>query len=149
IAAIGVDHVVDNMINDWCATLDALSELDMIDTDRTAYIGLSMGTRFGLPFVAATGDRLRGAVFGKNGLTAPVLLNTSERFKKDAPKITTPILFHVQWDDELFPREGQFELFDLLGSKDKRLIAFPGSHVSTTPTAIQMWCDFIVNCLTG
>ena len=23
--------------------------------------------------------------------------------------ITVPVLFHVQWDDELFPRDGQFE----------------------------------------
>jgi hypothetical protein len=65
------------------------------------------------------------------------------RFSQDAPRIKVPVLFHVQWDDELFPRAGEFELFDLLGSPDKRLIAFPGSHGTATPAAIQMWCEFI------
>ena len=47
------------------------------------------------------------------------------RFQQDAPNIKIPVLFHVQWDDELFSRDGQFELFDLLGTQDKQLIAFP------------------------
>ena len=147
IAAIGLDKVIDGMIDDWRATLDTLSQLDTIDTDRIAYIGFSMGTRFGLPFVAAVGSRLCCAVLGKNGMSAPAALNAASRFKQDAPRITVPILFHVQWEDELFPREGQFELFDLLGSHDKRLIAFPGSHNTAAPAAIQAWCDFIVHRL--
>jgi hypothetical protein len=53
------------------------------------------------------------------------------------------ILFHVQWDDELFPRTGQFELFELLGSRDKQLIAFPGAHRAAAPAAIKAWCEFV------
>jgi hypothetical protein len=53
------------------------------------------------------------------------------------------ILFHVQWDDELFPRTGQFELFELLGSRDKQLIAFPGAHCAAAPAAIKAWCEFV------
>src|SRR5215475_9953189 len=67
-AAAGVDKVTDGMVDDWSATLEALGQLDTINANRVAYIGFSMGTRFGLPYVAAAGSRLRCAVLGKNGL---------------------------------------------------------------------------------
>jgi dienelactone hydrolase len=147
LAAVGVDKVTDGMVDDWHATLDALSQLDAINADRIAYVGCSMGTRFGLPYVAAAGNRLRCAVLGKNGMRqaspASAAVNMAPRFQRDAPKITVPILFHVQWDDELFPRDGQFELFDLLGATDKRLLAFPGPHGTAAPAAIQAWCEFV------
>jgi dienelactone hydrolase len=146
-AAAGVDKVTDGMVDDWRATLDTLSQLDVIDAERIAYLGFSMGTRFGLPYVAAAGDRLRCAVLGKNGMRqaspASAATNMALRFAQDAPKITMPVLFHVQWDDELFSRDGQFELFDLFGAHDKRLIAFPGPHGASAPAAIQAWCEFV------
>ena len=137
------------MKKNWRATLNAVSQLDMINPDRVAYLGLSMGTRFGLPFVSATGNRLRCAVLGKNGMRAPTEMNTALRFTQDAPKVTVPVLYHVQWNDELFPRAGQFELFDLLGTQDKQLIAFPGSHNTTPPAAVRLWCQFIADHLIG
>jgi dienelactone hydrolase len=147
-AAIGVDKVTDGMVDDWQATLDALSQLETIDGDRIAYMGFSMGTRFGLPFVAAAGDRLCCAVLGKNGLRqTSAMASMAPRFAQDAPNIKMPVLFHVQWDDELFPRDGQFELFDLFGSPDKRLIAFPGPHGAAAPAAIQAWCNFATHHL--
>jgi dienelactone hydrolase len=152
-AAAGVDKVTDGMVDDWSATLAALSSLDSIDANRIAYIGFSMGTRFGLPYVAAAGSRLRCAVLGKNGMRQaspmPTAVNMAQRFKQDAPTITVPLLFHVQWDDELFPRDGQFELFDLFGSRDKQLIAFPGPHSTATPAAIDAWCGFLAQKLSG
>ena len=99
------------------ATLDALGQLDGIDATRIAYMGFSMGTRFGLPYVAAAGDRLRCAVLGKNGMRQTSgMANMAPRFERDAPTIKLPLLYHVQWDDELFPRDGQFELFDRTGN---------------------------------
>jgi dienelactone hydrolase len=152
-AAVGVDKVIDGMVDDWQATLEALSHLDTIDANRIAYMGFSMGTRFGLPYVAAAGDRLRCAVLGKNGMRqaspASAATNMAPRFQQDAPKITVPVLFHVQWDDELFSRDGQFELFDLLGAHDKRLIAFPGPHGGSAPAAIDAWCAFTMQHLAG
>jgi dienelactone hydrolase len=149
IVAIGVDKVTDSMIDDWSATLDVISQLDTINADQIAYIGFSMGTRFGLPFVASARDRLSCAVLGKNGMRAPAGMEMAARFTRDAPRIMVPILFHVQWDDELFPRDGQFELFDVLGTQDKRLISFPGPHSAAAPEAIQMWCEFITQHLAG
>lgn len=153
LAAAGVDKVVDGMVDDWRTTRDALSALDAIDADRIAYMGFSMGTRFGLPYVAVDGDRLRCAVLGKNGMqhtaNVPAGVDMAPRFAQDAPNIRLPILFHVQWDDELFQRDGQFELFDLLGTSDKRLIAFPGAHSLSPPEAVQAWCMFIEQHLAG
>jgi dienelactone hydrolase len=147
-AAMGVDKVTDGMVDDWGATLDALGQLDGIDATRIAYMGFSMGTRFGLPYVAAAGDRLRCAVLGKNGMRQTSgMANMAPRFERDAPTIQLPLLYHVQWDDELFPRDGQFELFDRLGTSDKRLIAFPGPHGTSTPEAVHAWCEFVTRHL--
>lgn len=153
LAAAGVERVVDGMVDDWRATLAALGQLAAIDVSRVAYLGFSMGTRFGLPYVATAGERLRCAVLGKYGMqqatSTPAAVNMAARFVRDAPKIAVPTLFHVQWDDELFPRPGQFELFDRLGAQDKRLLAFPGPHGAAAPAAIQAWCEFVVHHLAG
>lgn len=150
-AAAGVDKVTDGMVDDWGAMLEALCQLDSINANRVAYMGFSMGTRFGLPYVAAAGGRLRCAVLGKNGMRQASSMTAAAamapRFKQDAPKIMVPVLFHVQWDDELFPRDGQFELFDLLGAQDKRLIAFPGLHGAAVPAAVDAWCAFVTQHL--
>jgi fermentation-respiration switch protein FrsA (DUF1100 family) len=60
-----------------------------------------------------------------------------------ARAISAPVLYHVQWDDELFPRDGQFELFDALASAGKRLIARSGPHAETHPDDEASWQDFI------
>lgn len=89
-AAIGVDTVTDSMVDDWFASLDALGDLDAIDASRVAYLGFSMGTRFGLPFVAEAGRRLRCAVLGKYGMrqppTMPAAVNMASRFTRAAPR---------------------------------------------------------------
>lgn len=48
----------------------------------------------------------------------------------------------MQWDDEIFPRDGQFELSDALASADKQLIARPGPHTRTHPDDQTSWQDF-------
>lgn len=151
-AEIGVEAITDGMVDDWTATRAALSELDVVDGSRVGYVGLSMGTRFGLPYAAGAGGWLRCAVFGKYGLcqsplvSAPV--DAAARVARDAPRVDVPVLFHVQWDDELFPRAGQFELFDRLGSPDKHLIAFPGTHRGASQVAVRTWCEFVAERLT-
>ena len=150
-AATGIEAVTDGMVEDWRATLDELSRLDAVDADRVGYLGFSMGTRFGLPYLAAAGSRLRCAVLGKYGLRQPdgmpAAIDMGPRFARDAPRVTLPLLFHVQWDDERFARDGQLALFDLLGSRDKRLIAYSGGHTTTPPEAVTAWCEFIAGRL--
>jgi dienelactone hydrolase len=119
----------DRMSADWQATLDALSDLPSIDSGRVAYWGLSMGTMFGVPLVAAE-PRIKVAVLGLCGFTGPSADRgrIATRHAAEAPRITCPVLFFVQWHDERFYRQGAFDLFDQVGSKDKRLHAHPGAH---------------------
>ena len=42
--------------------------------------------------------------------------------------VSCPVLFLVQWHDELFPRDLAFELFEAFGSTDKRMHVSPGMH---------------------
>lgn len=151
-AADGPDLVVSRMTGDWLATIAAVDDLGVADTGAVGYLGLSMGSRYGPPLAAALGDRMRCAVFGKFGLhqspPVPAALDMTRLIRDAARQVTARTLFHVQWDDELFPRGGQFSLFDLLGSVDKRLLAFPGRHTETHPDAVAIWRDFLVNSLT-
>ena len=153
LADMGVDNALDGMVEDWCDTLEHISALDQIDSDQVAYMGFSMGTRFGLPFVAAAGDRLRCAVLGKNALEpsdeARMANSPGHRFKKDAPNIHVPVLFHMQWDDELFARDSQCALFDMIATEDKRLIAYSGPHGRAAPEAVDVWCQFLESNLKG
>jgi dienelactone hydrolase len=147
IAKAGVERVLGRMTRDWRATIDTLTSEGVADAGRIGYLGLSMATRFGLPLAAAMGSKLRGAVLGKFGLRqGPALhpgLESAARVSDDARSLVTPVLFHVQWDDEVFPRDGQLELFDLIGSADKQLAAFPGTHSDTKDDALDLWREFI------
>ena len=152
IAEEGAANVVERMKGDWRATIDAVTELRVAATDVLGFIGLSMGSRYGLPLAAELGDRLRCAVFGKFGLeqslSLPRALDTADVTRRAADQVRARTLFHVQWDDEVFPRKGQFALFESLGSDDKRLIAYPGRHGETHPDAVSVWQEFVAAGLT-
>jgi dienelactone hydrolase len=146
IAAEGAVNVVARMTGDWCAAIDAVADQGLAATDALGYIGLSMGTRYGLPLAAALGRTMRAVVVGKFGLETDVMppaLDTSDELREAAAGVRAKTLFHVQWDDEIFPRAGQFELFELLASEDKRLLAFPGGHSETHADAIVVWREFV------
>jgi hypothetical protein len=64
------------------------------------------------------------------------------RWTADA-KVAIPVLFAMQWDDERFEREGQLELFEMLGCRDKRLLAYPGQHSDDGPEAFEFAAAFL------
>jgi hypothetical protein len=88
-------------------------------------------------------------VLGLCGVTADdeVRADLIARLRADAPNLRCPTMFLMQWGDELFPREGVLELFDLLGAGDKRLYANPGGHAETPEHVRPLTRAFIASQL--
>ncbi|MCH9671039.1 MAG: alpha/beta hydrolase [Gammaproteobacteria bacterium] len=139
---------VQGMIADWAAVIDALMALPQVDPARIGYWGVSMGTMFGLPMVACE-PRVRVAVLGKAGMSGSSVARSGidTYFREYAQRVTIPVLFSIQWDDERFERDGQLELFDRLGAENKRLHAYPGKHVDNGPEAFRVQAEFLMSYL--
>lgn len=112
-----------------------------------------MGTRYGLSVCAALASRLRCAVIGKFGLAQtdllPHRLAANDTITSAAGSIRAPILQHVQWHDEIFPRHGQLELFDIFPSPDKQLRGRTGNHALTRPDDEIAWREQVAAHLNG
>lgn len=151
VATEGAANVVERMVGDWRATIEAVAARGLAATDVLGYLGVSMGARYGLPLAAALGERVRCAVLGSFGLTQtsllPQALDTADVAREAAGRLGARTLFHVQWDDEVFPRAGQLALFDLLATDDKRLIAYPGTHGDVPAEAVAAWQAFLADSL--
>ena len=148
IAAEGIEAVTARMTADWLDTVSVLAGLGFADAAHVSVFGMSMGARFGLPTAAALGPRLQCAVLGKFGIRQAAPLHPGLRapglMAAAARAVSAPVLYHVQWDDEIFPRDGQFELFDALASTDKQLTARTGPHDQTHPDDEASWQDFLM-----
>jgi dienelactone hydrolase len=105
-------------VPEWRAVLDAVQELDHVGAGPAGYWGVSLGCGLGVPFVAAE-PRVRAAVLGLGGALASA---------GAAARITVPVEFLVQWDDERVPRAQSLALFDALASAEKTLHANTGRH---------------------
>ena len=105
-------------VPEWQAAIDALAKLDWIGSGPVGYWGVSLGTAIGLPLVAAE-PRITAAVLGLMG---------HETLAEQAARITVPVEFLLQWDDELVPRADGLALYDAFGSACKTLHANPGRH---------------------
>nr|WP_240980222.1 dienelactone hydrolase family protein [Ramlibacter agri] len=112
-----------SFVDDWLAVLDGLAGLPAVDATRIGWVGLSMGTAFGLSVLARL-PAAASAVFGKWSVNFP----GSSHIAADAARIRCPVLFVQHWNDEFFDRAGTLDLFDALGAPDKRLHAYPGAH---------------------
>ncbi len=132
----------DDHVAEWHGVLTALRELDEVGDGPLGYWGLSMGTIYGLPFVASE-PRVQAAVLGLMGLIGP----SRDRLEVDAKTITCPVLFLQQWDDQLMSRQSVFDLFDALGTLDKRLHAHPGEHAAVPSEELKSSVDFLVRHL--
>ena len=135
---------IDRMVADWRCVLDELRSTPGIGPVPVGYWGLSLGTILGLPFVAAE-PRIRVAVLG----LAPLGGAWLDRHTADAPRVAVPVLFLQQWDDELFRRRDVLNLFDAIGTADKRLHVNPGSHALVPPDEFDATERFLVERLSS
>lgn len=137
--------MVEDMIADWQVAVAAATSKLGFDVWKFGYFGLSMGSFFGIPYLA---DRARNnepisvATLGLLGTTGPVIA-LAKRLKHDANAIKSPVFFVMQLEDELFPRDGCLELFDSLGSTDKRLHANPGLHPAVPAEEVDFCFEFV------
>ncbi|MEV4437660.1 alpha/beta hydrolase [Streptomyces sp. NPDC049577] len=112
-------HLAELAVPEYRTMLDALQELPEIGTDGpVGYWGINMGTAIGMPFVAGE-PRITAAVFGQHW---PDVL------AEQAKRITIPIEYDMQWDDEHISREEGLALFDAFASKEKSLHVNSGRH---------------------
>ncbi|MFD5427964.1 dienelactone hydrolase family protein [Streptomyces sp. NPDC127084] len=106
-------------VPEWRAVLDALQECEHVGRGPVGYWGVSLGCGLGVPFVAAE-PRVRAAVLGLGGALASA---------DAAARVTVPVEFLVQWDDERVPRDQCLALYDAFASTEKTLHANPGKHM--------------------
>ncbi|MGW2840956.1 dienelactone hydrolase family protein [Streptomyces sp. NPDC001493] len=111
-------HLAPQAVADWQAVLTAVQRLDHVGVGPVGYCGMSMGCGLGIPLIAAE-PRIRAAVLGLLGVRG---------LAEDAGRITAPVQFLVQWDDQMVPRDQSLALFDALASAEKTLHANPGKH---------------------
>jgi dienelactone hydrolase len=137
------DQVLPQALADWTATLDALRAAGLAGWGQVGYFGVSMGTRFGVPLAAAE-PRISAAVFGLFGCQ-----DEDSPLGQAARKLTIPLLFLLQWDDELFPRADALRLFDLFGSQAKTMHANPGGHLGLPRAELEAMVGFLRRHLGG
>ncbi|GAA3159259.1 MULTISPECIES: alpha/beta hydrolase [Streptomyces] len=127
-------------VPEWRAALDALQGLPEIGADGpVGYVGIGLGTAIGVPLVAVE-PRITAAVYV---CTWPdVLIEAAQR-------ITVPIEFDLQWDDERIPREASLALFDAFASKEKTLHANAGMHLELPRFEADSAVRFFVRHLGG
>lgn len=137
---------VEDMTADWTTALDFIRSQADVGTGPVGYWGLSMGTIYGAPFVAAD-DRIEVAVLGLMGITGPD--HYQPTITAAAGDIDVPVLFIMQLEDELFTREQGLALFDALGTTDKRLHANAGLHPAVPVEELHHSVAFLIAGLTG
>jgi dienelactone hydrolase len=111
-------YLAGQAVADWQAVLTAVQRLGQVAARPVGYCGMSMGCGLGIPLIAAE-PRIRAAVLGLLGVHG---------LAEDAARITVPVQFLVQWDDQMVRRDQGLALFDALASAQKTLHANPGKH---------------------
>jgi fermentation-respiration switch protein FrsA (DUF1100 family) len=100
---------------------------------------VSLGSAIGVPLVAAE-PRITAAVLGLMG---------HETLAEAAARVSVPVEFLLQWDDELVPCDSGLALFDAIGSAEKTLHANPGGHMDVPMFEVDSSERFFARHLTA
>ena len=132
---------IDDMVAEWLVAVSAIRSVHGLN-GPTGYFGLSMGTIFGLPLLAQGEIDFAASAIGLAGSTRAGR-SFGERLLADAARVSHPVAFLMQLEDELFDRDGYLALFDALASTDKRLHANPGLHPEVPAEEIAFVFEFL------
>lgn len=122
---------------EWKAMLDTAQGFDFIGDEKSVgYWGVSMGTAFGVPFVAAE-SRIKCAIFGLAGLR-----EGASYMEEAAAAIRIPVQFVFQWEDAVAPRESGIAMFNAFGSEEKTMHINPGGHMDIPNFEAESWRAF-------
>jgi alpha-beta hydrolase superfamily lysophospholipase len=125
-------------VPEWQTTLDTL--LTVVGPDSpVGFWGISLGSAIGVPLVAAEA-RITAAVLGLVGHPSLAAV---------AARVTVPVEFLLQWDDELVPREDGLALFDAFASGEKSLHANRGTHMAVPLFEVDSAGRFFARHLVG
>lgn len=130
------------MTRDWRRALDFMLEQPFVDPHRVGYMGLSMGTAYGIP-LCARDSRIQAIVLGLWALDYP----NSTDLSGYARDILQPLLFLQKRHDERMSQAGQLALFDSFGSTSKQLNLYPGSHAGPCEAINTDACGHLVRHL--
>ncbi len=147
-AEVQRDAAIDDMVEEWNFAIDLAQEHESIGTRPVAYFGLSMGSIFGIPLLAHRDDVVV-ATIGLLGTTGRAVGHLGEAILAAARQVTCPVVFLMQLEDELFPRDGYLDLFDAVASSDKRLHANPGLHPEVPLEELVFAFDFMKGHIDG
>jgi dienelactone hydrolase len=114
-----IGPLVEKAVPDWRTALDALLALPEIGGP----VGYSGWTAVGIR-LAVTEPRIAAAGFFAGGYV-PLAQ------REEARRVSIPLLFLLQWDDEGNPRQRALDLFDAFGTQQKTLHANLGGHTGT------------------
>jgi dienelactone hydrolase len=117
-------------IKDARRSIDYLQTRPDIDTNKLAFVGVSLGSGLGLK-VVATEPRFKAAVFLSLGYSPEGALPVVDSWNY-APRLKVPVLMMDGEDDSGNPVEtAQKPMFKALGTpeKDKKYISYQGGHV--------------------
>jgi len=120
-----------DMVADWQVSLTALLDLPELTSVPVGYYGVSMGTAFGLPLVAAD-SRITAAVLGMWGNN----YSNSQILVDKAADVSCPVLFLHKSEDNFFTLDGALEIYEALAG-DKRFLMNEGPHVPATEEQIE------------
>jgi formylglycine-generating enzyme required for sulfatase activity/dienelactone hydrolase len=115
---------------DLSRSLDYVATRDDLDSERVAYLGMSLGANYG-PVLGALEPRLKTLILLGGGLHGQPMPPEIDPFNF-APRVHVPVLMLNGSDDFLRPvATSQRPLFELLGTPPtlKRHALFPGGHL--------------------
>jgi pimeloyl-ACP methyl ester carboxylesterase len=102
------------------------------------YFGLSLATQYGLAYLARSRN-VAAAVLG--------LFGRGEVVARYAARVTCPVFFVQQLDDEVHARESVAALYAALASSEKRLAASAGRHQDVPDSVSAEAVGFLVGRL--